>query len=118
MVYALRAGDGTVVVRAAHPQLWNEVAMMGEGFDKTMRFESKSENTDARQAFQVAYRALVEKGYNPIYQIAGYLISGDPAYITSHLDARNTIRRIERDDLIEELVRAYAEYTKDADSRR
>lgn len=89
---------------------------MGAGFDQTMRFESKSENANARQAFRLAYRALVEKGYNPIYQISGYLISGDPAYITSHLDARNTIRRIERDDLIEELVRAYAEHTKDENS--
>lgn len=91
---------------------------MGAGFDETMRFEAKSENTDARHAFELAYKALTEKGYNPIYQIAGYLISGDPAYITSHLDARNTIRRIERDDLIEELVRAYAERTQHADSGR
>ena len=81
---------------------------MTHGFDETMRFEAKSENREARRAFQVAYSALGEKGYNPIYQIAGYLISGDPAYITSHLDARNTIRRVERDDLIEELVRSYA----------
>ena len=78
-------------------------------FDHTMRYEAKSENETAKQAFQLAYRALSEKGYNPVYQIAGYLISGDPAYITNHLDARNTIRRIERDELIEELVRAYAE---------
>lgn len=81
--------------------------------DETMRFPAKPENTEARRAFELAYRALAEKGYNPIHQIAGYLISGDPAYITSHLDARNTIRRIERDDLIEELVRAYAEMTRE-----
>ncbi|MCL6452490.1 MAG: IreB family regulatory phosphoprotein [Alicyclobacillus sp.] len=79
------------------------------GFDETMRYQARSENESARKAFQLAYRALAEKGYNPVYQIAGYLISGDPAYITNHLDARNTIRRIERDELIEELVRAYAE---------
>jgi len=84
---------------------------MGRGIDETMRFEANSENEEAKRAFILAYQALTEKGYNPIYQIAGYLISGDPAYITSHLDARNTIRRIERDDLIEELVRAYAETT-------
>ncbi|WP_083511676.1 IreB family regulatory phosphoprotein [Alicyclobacillus acidiphilus] len=88
--------------------------MTNQDFDSTMRFETKSENAEARHAFQVAYRALKEKGYNPIYQIAGYLISGDPAYITSHLEARNTIRRIERDDLIEELVRAYAALHGDA----
>lgn len=91
---------------------------MGSGFDETMRFEAKSENEHARHAFELAYRALAEKGYNPIYQIAGYLISGDPAYITSHLDARNTIRRIERDDLIEELVRAYAQRTGHESSGR
>lgn len=90
---------------------------LGSGFDETMRFEAKSENEDAKHAFQLAYKALTEKGYNPVYQIAGYLISGDPAYITSHLDARNTIRRIERDELIEELVRSYAEHTDNANSR-
>jgi uncharacterized protein (UPF0297 family) len=82
---------------------------MASEFDETMRFESKRDNQEVQRAFQVAYQALVEKGYNPIYQISGYLISGDPAYITSHLDARNIIRRMERDDIIEELVRSYAE---------
>jgi len=80
--------------------------------DETRRFEAKTENEAARNAFELSYKALTEKGYNPIYQIAGYLISGDPAYITSHLDARNTIRRLERDEIIEELVRSYAERNK------
>ncbi|MFX4302866.1 IreB family regulatory phosphoprotein [Alicyclobacillus tolerans] len=82
-----------------------------------MRFPTKRVNAEARSAFQLAYRALIEKGYNPIYQISGYLISGDPAYITSHLGARNAIRRMERDDLIEELVRAYAEMVQDESTR-
>ncbi|MDP9727344.1 uncharacterized protein (UPF0297 family) [Alicyclobacillus tengchongensis] len=85
--------------------------------DETMRFPTKRVNAEARSAFQLAYRALIEKGYNPIYQISGYLISGDPAYITSHLGARNAIRRMERDDLIEELVRAYAEMVQDESTR-
>lgn len=85
----------------------SEVALVN--FDHTMRYEPRLENETARKAFELAYRALTEKGYNPVYQIAGYLISGDPAYITNHLEARNTIRRIERDELIEELVRSYAE---------
>lgn len=85
---------------------------MGASFDETMQFRSNKDSQEARRAFELAYRALIEKGYNPIHQISGYLISGDPTYITSHLDARNTIRRIERDDLIEELVRAYAESFK------
>jgi uncharacterized protein (UPF0297 family) len=53
------------------------------------------------------YEALQEKGYNPINQIVGYLLSGDPAYIPRHKDARTLIRKIERDELIEELVKSY-----------
>jgi len=53
------------------------------------------------------YDALQEKGYNPINQIVGYLLSGDPAYIPRHKDARALIRKIERDELIEELVKFY-----------
>jgi uncharacterized protein (UPF0297 family) len=49
----------------------------------------------------------VEKGYNPINQIVGYVMSGDPTYITSHKEARNAIQKIERDELLEELVRRY-----------
>lgn len=90
---------------------------MESGFDETMRVDVKLVNHDVRRAFRLAYQALAEKGYHPIHQIAGYLISGDPAYITNHLDARNTIRRVERDDLIEELVRAYAELVNNENSR-
>ena len=54
------------------------------------------------------YQSIQEKGYNPINQILGYLISGDPAYITSYNNARSDIRRLERDDLIEELLKEYA----------
>ena len=53
------------------------------------------------------YTALKEKGYNPINQIVGYILSGDPTYITSHNDARNKIRQIERDELLEKMVRNY-----------
>lgn len=53
------------------------------------------------------FAALEEKGYNPINQIVGYLLSGDPAYIPRHNNARNLIRKIERDELIEELVKSY-----------
>ena len=56
---------------------------------------------------QKVYEALVEKGYNPINQIVGYILSGDPTYITSHNDARNLIRRIERDELLEKMVKNY-----------
>lgn len=53
------------------------------------------------------YEALREKGYDPTRQIVGYLLSGDPTYITSHRGARNLLRNVERDELLEELVRAY-----------
>jgi len=80
---------------------------MDSNLDRTMKFSIKADDNQAQRALVVAYEALREKGYNPINQIVGYLISGDPAYITSHNDARNVIRRVERDDLIEELVRTY-----------
>lgn len=81
---------------------------MSSHLDKTMMFSgNRDEMNQAQQAILIAYEALKEKGYNPVHQLVGYLISGDPAYITSHNDARNTIRKVERDDLIEELVRAY-----------
>jgi uncharacterized protein (UPF0297 family) len=53
------------------------------------------------------FKALQEKGYDPINQIVGYILSGDPTYITNHLNARGIIRRVERDELLEELVQFY-----------
>jgi uncharacterized protein (UPF0297 family) len=53
------------------------------------------------------YRALQEKGYDPLRQIAHYLLSGEPAYITAHLNARSLVARLERDEVIEELLRVY-----------
>ena len=55
----------------------------------------------------VVYHALSEKGYNPVNQIVGYLMSGDPTYITSHRNARSLIMKVERDELVEEILRAY-----------
>ena len=77
-------------------------------FDKTMSFNfEKEKNTKTKEILKEVYEALVEKGYNPINQIVGYILSGDPTYITSHKDARNKIRQIERDELLEELVKNY-----------
>lgn len=79
-------------------------------FDETVTFRvAKEEAVDARQILLAVYQALKEKGYNPINQLVGYLLSGDPAYITSHGNARNLIRRLERDELLEELLRSYLE---------
>lgn len=76
--------------------------------DETMTFDVRSEEEiNPGDVLRAVYAALREKGYNPINQLVGYLISGDPAYITSHKQARSLIRRVERDDLIEELVSHY-----------
>ena len=77
-------------------------------FDKTMSFNfEKEKNTKSKEVLKEVYEALVEKGYNPINQIVGYILSGDPTYITSHRDARNKIRQIERDELLENMVKYY-----------
>lgn len=60
-----------------------------------------------RRSFRLAHQALSEKGYRPIDQIVGYLMSGDPAYITSHRGARSAMKHVERDELLEELLRHY-----------
>lgn len=77
-------------------------------FDKTMNFKFETDkNIRAKEILKEVYEALVEKGYNPINQIVGYILSGDPTYITSHNDARNKIRQIERDELLEKMVKYY-----------
>lgn len=77
--------------------------------DKTMKFNFNDEgfDQDIKETLLTIHEALQEKGYNPINQIVGYLISGDPAYIPRYKDARNLIRKIERDEIIEELVKFY-----------
>lgn len=76
--------------------------------DKTVQF-SLEKKRQAREILLAVYEALKERGYNPVNQIIGYLLSGDPAYITSHRGARSLIRRLERDELLEELLRHYLE---------
>lgn len=67
----------------------------------------KEKKSNAKQILRQVYEALVEKGYNPINQIVGYILSGDPTYITSYKDSRSLIRQLERDELLEELVKEY-----------
>ena len=77
-------------------------------FDKTMNFKVERDNqVKTKEVLREVYEALVEKGYNPINQMVGYILSGDPTYITSHKDARNKIRQIERDELLEKMVKNY-----------
>ena len=76
--------------------------------DKTMNFRlERDKNLKTKETLKQVYDALVEKGYNPVNQIVGYILSGDPTYITSHKDARNLIRLIERDELLEKMVKNY-----------
>ena len=67
------------------------------------------QETGVKKVLEIVYEALVEKGYNPVNQIVGYIMSGDPTYITSHNNARSLIRKLERDELLEEILRAYLE---------
>lgn len=75
---------------------------------ETRMFAPAQKASDAtRLILEAVGTALEEKGYNPITQIVGYLLSGDPAYVTSHRGAREMIQRLERDEIVEELVRQY-----------
>ncbi|SCY98116.1 IreB family regulatory phosphoprotein [Alkaliphilus peptidifermentans] len=81
---------------------------MTEKMNLTMKFNlDKEKEKKAREIITVVYKALEEKGYNPVNQFIGYILSGDPTYITNHNDARSIIRKIERDELLEELLRSY-----------
>ena len=75
----------------------------------TIMFDNgtRSEQRTPKEILLDVYEALDERGYNPIDQIVGYLLSGDPSYITSHKNARNLIRQIDRDDLAEVLVKSF-----------
>ena len=77
-------------------------------FDNTIKFKVGGDyEMDMREILVTVYDALKEKGYDPINQIVGYILSEDPTYITNHKNARALIRRIDRDELLQELVRNY-----------
>ncbi len=84
---------------------------MDQQQDKTVMFRVDAEESEnkAQKILLAVYGALKEKGYNPLNQLVGYLLSGDPAYITNYMNARSLIRQAERDELLEELVRSYLE---------
>ena len=65
------------------------------------------QETGVKKVLEIVYEALVEKGYNPVNQIVGYIMSGDPTYITSYKSARSLIMKVERDELVEELLKEY-----------
>jgi uncharacterized protein (UPF0297 family) len=77
-------------------------------FDKTMTFSVNEEREiELKRNLTIIYDALVQKGYNPINQIVGYILSEDPTYITTHNNARSLIRHIDRDELLQVLVKHY-----------
>jgi uncharacterized protein (UPF0297 family) len=69
--------------------------------------EELTETVSVKEVFASVYAALTEKGYNPVNQIVGYIMSGDPTYITSHKGARAMIMKVERDELVEEMLKFY-----------
>lgn len=77
--------------------------------DETMMFKRNAEKPEVADTIKEVYKALIAKGYNPVDQIAGYLLSGDPTYITSFDGARTKLRRHERYELIEVMVTNYLE---------
>lgn len=81
---------------------------MGENIDNTQYFKTKPEiEIQVKEVLDLVYNAMDEKGYNPVNQIVGYIMSGDPTYITSHKGARSMIMKVERDELVEELLTEY-----------
>ena len=76
----------------------------------TQYFKVKKEpEVQVKEVLDIVYTAMEEKGYNPVSQMVGYILSGDPTYITSHNNARSLIRKVERDELLEVLVKNYVQ---------
>lgn len=75
--------------------------------DRTVVFSIDDDGANVKKTLLVIYNALKEKGYNPVNQIVGYILSEDPTYITTYNDARNLIRKIDRDELLQLLVRSF-----------
>ena len=83
---------------------------MNKGMSKTQDMDLVKDNAlEVPEILEQVYAALSEKGYNPVNQIVGYVMSGDPTYITSHKSARSLIMKVERDEILEELLSYYIE---------
>jgi len=86
---------------------------MDNRLSETQTFFNPEKNArEARELIMLVHAALKEKGYNPVNQIVGYILSGDPTYITSYNNARNLIAKLDRDELLEEIVTSYVNYTQ------
>ncbi len=85
-----------------------DLESVSRSLGNTQMFKVEKEpETGVKVVLSTVYEALNEKGYNPISQIVGYIMSGDPTYITSHNNARSLIMKVERDELVEELLKQY-----------
>lgn len=83
---------------------------MEKNINNTQFFTVQKEpELQVSDVLEIVYKALKEKGYNPVNQIVGYIMSGDPTYITSHYNARSLIMKVERDELVEEVLKTYIE---------
>ena len=83
---------------------------MEKNINNTQFFtDQKEPELQVSDVLEIVYKALKEKGYNPVNQIVGYIMSGDPTYITSHNNARSLIMKVERDELVEEVLKTYIE---------
>ncbi|MCI8370856.1 MAG: IreB family regulatory phosphoprotein [Lachnospiraceae bacterium] len=79
--------------------------------NNTLYFKVETEQeVEVREVLRIVHEALVEKGYNPVNQIVGYIMSGDPTYITSYNNARSLIMKVERDELVEEVLGEYIRF--------
>ena len=88
-----------------------EITMQNQDFGSTQYFKVEAEpENGVKVILSAVYEALSEKGYNPVNQIVGYIMSGDPTYVTSYNGARSLIMKVERDELVEELLKAYIEH--------
>jgi len=86
--------------------------------NETMMFKVDKDNSEeVRRILLTIYQALEERGYNPINQIVGYILSGDPTYITNHKNARSLVRKLERNELLEVILKYYLESEKPRDGK-
>lgn len=80
---------------------------MGKDLGETQFFTFETDLSSVREVLKEVCEAMNDKGYNPVNQIVGYIMSGDPTYVTSHMGARSKIMKLERDEIVEELLNAY-----------
>ena len=87
--------------------------MAENNLGNTQYFRTRpDQEIQVKEVLDLVYNAMEEKGYNPVNQIVGYIMSGDPTYITSHNGARSLIMKMERDELVEEMLKTYIEHNE------